>query len=37
MILYAYAPLKEATVYLVRLVGNRGGWPIRLEWTFATQ
>jgi uncharacterized protein YkwD len=37
MVMYAYAPLKEATAYVVRIDGYRAGWPIHLEWTFATR
>ncbi len=36
MILYADAPLKPSTAYVVRIEGRRGIWPVRLEWTFAT-
>jgi hypothetical protein len=37
MVLYAHVPLKAATAYIVRIDGRRAGWPIRLEWTFATR
>ena len=36
-VMYSHAPLEAATAYVVRLVGRQAGWPMRLEWTFATR
>jgi uncharacterized protein YkwD len=37
MVMYADTALEPSTAYVVRLEGRRGGWPVRIEWTFATR